>query len=229
MQVSLRLFPLATVTVAVGLSLTARRNPLTVRQSPAEHLRVSSEVERSDSTLVSAENDDPVDAGGPGRIVGETIDIDRTGNRSVVSRSNQQTANEVASALKDAKLVDFEIDITVKECAITLEGMVANPGQRTAAEHAAASVTTSMRVINRLAVATSAESDWVKVLRTGMTVEEVLAALDAAHMEGALGGSGWTRYWCTSNRFPGVSASLTFDHDASNTPRLKHWNLTDGR
>ncbi len=67
------------------------------------------------------------------------------------------------------------------------------------------------------------------VLRVGMTVDEVLTALEAAKMDSVLGGAGWTKFWCRSPRYPDNTVSLTFDHDASDTPQLKQWYLTDGQ
>jgi hypothetical protein len=226
MRSALRLFPLAAITVAVGLSLAAKRNPARLRQFSVECLPAIPEIDEPISTIAPADNDDEVDIAAPGHVV-ETTDIDQTGNRSVVARSNQQAAIEVARALKHAKLLDYEIDITVNEGAITLDGEVANPEQRKAAELAATSVRKSMRVINRLV--TSAESELVNVLRKGMTVEEALAALNATHMDETCPGPGWTQFWCTSRRFPAKSISMTFDHEVSNTLRLTRWYLTEGR
>jgi hypothetical protein len=243
MRSSLRLLPLAVATVAVGVSLTANRKSAPVpilRQFPAERFPEVSQNSESASTTSAAENDDEVDTGGPGRLVGKLIGPAR--NQSDFGNRNHQTADEVASALRRAKLVDFEIDIAVQNGAITLDGTVASEAQLTVAERAAASVEKSMPVNNRLRIATrspiatgdsdqanTAEFDGSDVLHVGMTVDEVLAALDAPKMDGCWGGNGWTKFWCNSGRFPAKTVSLTFDHDASDTPRLKRWYLIEGR
>jgi hypothetical protein len=209
MYSALRLLPLAAITIAVGLSLTAKHNPAEPRQFCVECLPVMTEVDAPNVTIAPPENDDEV----------ETASL---------SRSNQQTAIEVATALKHAKLIDCEIEITVNEGAITLDGEVAMPEQRTAAELAAASVAKSMRVINRLV--TSAESDLVDVLHKGMTVEQALAALNAMQMDEEYAGPGWIQFWCNaSRRFPAKSISMTFDEETSNRLRLSSWYLTEGR
>lgn len=255
MHSSLKLLPLAAVTVAVGFSLTAKRNPVPVpvlRQLAGERQSAISQVGKSNTLVVSAYDDNDVDKAGLGRIVGKTIFSGAVRDQSDVPHRNGDVAREVASALKHAKLADHEIDISVQNSVITLDGVVASPEQRTAAGRAAASVGQSMRVVNRLTTVAQdticaghsdrnvaktelselpkgAKSDAADVLRVGMTAEEVLAALDSAHMDGGWGGAGWTKFWCTSRRFPAKTVSLTFHHDASNTLRLKLWYLSEAR
>ncbi|MFN0054961.1 MAG: BON domain-containing protein [Planctomycetales bacterium] len=179
------------------------------------------------------------------------IDRDRIGARSGLSQDNQQVANGVRKALLQAKLGRIEIEIRVQNGAIELTGIVARPEQRIAAEQAAASVAHSMRVINRITIGTQAQvgpaesqrrsdtsggahgpqgatSDAADLLHEGITMDDALAAIDATkRIRRMWGGSNWTEICCTSPRFPEKSVFLTFQSDASNTPRLKRWISTD--
>jgi hypothetical protein len=65
--------------------------------------------------------------------------------------SNQEIANKIAAALRKAKLNGFDIEIKVENGIATLDGMVASPEQRAAAQKAAM-VAGITRVNNRLAV-----------------------------------------------------------------------------
>ncbi len=65
--------------------------------------------------------------------------------------SNQEIANKIAAALRKAKLSGFDIEIKVENGIATLDGMVASPEQRAAAQKAAM-VAGITRVNNRLAV-----------------------------------------------------------------------------
>src|SRR5262249_20695877 len=135
-------------------------------------------------------------------------------NRALPSQSKQPVRNgdlarDVAKAVRKSKLNDYQIDICVHNGVITLDGFVASSDQQTAAERAAASVGKSLRVNNRLGVASQRpgttvgraqqnESRLSTVLRKGMTVDEVHSALETIKMDGCWGGAGWTKFWCTS-------------------------------
>jgi hypothetical protein len=72
--------------------------------------------------------------------------------------SNQETANKVEQALRQARLSGYEIDIVVANGVATLNGMVSSPDQKAAATKAASSVGGIKRVDNRLEVAEPARA-----------------------------------------------------------------------
>lgn len=66
--------------------------------------------------------------------------------------SNQQTAENVAEALRAAKLAGFDIDIEVKEGVCTLSGKIGSDEQKSRASKAVSAVPGVRRVDNRLIV-----------------------------------------------------------------------------
>jgi hypothetical protein len=68
---------------------------------------------------------------------------------------NQELAERVAKALRQAKLSHYEIDIDVRSGVVTLVGKIAKPEQRIAAEKAVRSVPGVTQIVDRLEVVES--------------------------------------------------------------------------
>src|SRR5262245_34863451 len=116
MRSAVKLCPLVAALVVVGISLTAKQNG-----TPDAIVKAVSLGRTSEASHAAAEASGPVEP-----------DI----NQPV---HNGDVARDVAKALRQAKLSDYEIDISVHNGVITLDGFVASSDQQTAAERVAAS------------------------------------------------------------------------------------------
>ncbi len=90
----------------------------------------------------------------PGMAFAGPFSSNRGGEAAATS--NQQTAENVAEALRAAKLAGFDIDIECKEGVCTLSGKIGSDEQKARASKAVSAVPGVRRVDNRLAVTGSA-------------------------------------------------------------------------
>lgn len=153
MHMSLRIFLLLTVTAIVGLSLSAKRSsvPISIaRCSTENHQFPTPQTETQSPSTTGADRKQAIYLGRTTQHVGNGTE--QVGELLNGPNRNQQIAQKVLDALKPVVGTGYDMEIVVSHDVVLLVGLTRTLEQKAAAGRAAASVSESMRVDNRLAV-----------------------------------------------------------------------------